>query len=532
MKFRDGYWGLKKGVYLQNPVELRDTAVGDTKLTLYSATKKLHHRGNTLNCPILTTEISSPFEDMIRIRTIHHKGYRDPGPSFDISSGESEKVIIADQQRGASLTSGDMKVSIEKRDPVMEAVAYSAWELKFHYRDRYLTKSSGRHGGHVTLDVPYYHNYAPESGETYMCEYLTLSVGETLYGMGERFTAFAKNGQSVEIWNEDGGTASEQTYKNIPFYLSNRGYGVFVNNPGNVQFELGSEVVSSAQFSVPGEVIDYYVISGGSPKKVLENYTKLTGRPALPPAWSFGLWLTTSFTTNYDEETVTGFIDGMAERDIPLHVFHFDCFWMKEFQWVDFQWDTEQFPDPEGMLARLKSRGLHICVWINPYIAQKSSMFDEGMENGYLVMTEEGHVWQWTSGKPVWDLSTSPTRKPSGGTRKNCAASSDREWIRSKPISANGSPLTWSITTAPIRRRCIITIPIFITRRSSNWWKPNSAGKSPGIRTLGHCRRTEISCSLGRGLFRHLRVHGRNTARRPFARPVGIRVLESRHQRF
>ncbi len=228
-----------------------------------------------------------------------------------------------------------------------------------------------------------------------MSEHLSLGVGETLYGLGERFTAFVKNGQAVDIWNEDGGTSSEQAYKNIPFYLSSEGYGVFIANPGKVSIEVASEVVSSVQFSVPGEVLEYYIIAGNSLKEVLGNYTALTGRPALPPPWSFGLWLTTSFTTDYDETTVHSFIDGMKQREIPLHVFHFDCFWMREFQWVDLTWDNERFPDPQAMISRLKEKGLHICVWINPYIAQKSILFDEGMEHGYLVKTTEGDIWQW-----------------------------------------------------------------------------------------------------------------------------------------
>ncbi|UUZ80135.1 alpha-xylosidase [Paenibacillus sp. P26] len=239
-----------------------------------------------------------------------------------------------------------------------------------------------------------------EDGQTYMKEQLGLSVGECVYGLGERFTPFVKNGQSVEIWNRDGGTSTEQAYKNVPFYLTSKGYGVFINHPELVSLEVGSEKVSKVQFSVPGEVMDYYLIGGGSMKQVLNHYTALTGRPALPPAWSFGLWLTTSFTTNYDEATVTSFVDGMAERDVPLHVFHFDCFWMKEFHWTNFEWDDRVFPEPEQMLQRLKSKGLKICVWINPYIAQRSKLFDEGMENGYLLKKPNGDVWQWDLWRP------------------------------------------------------------------------------------------------------------------------------------
>lgn len=142
-------------------------------------------------------------------------------------------------------------------------------------------------------------------------------------------------------------------------------------------------------------------------KDVLTKYTDLTGKPALPPAWSFGLWLTTSFTTNYDEETVQSFIDGMAERNLPLSVFHFDCFWMSGFHWTDFTWDKQTFPDPVGMLKRLKAKGLKISVWINPYIAERSKLFDEGMEHGYLLQKPNGDVWQtdmWQAGMGIVDF--------------------------------------------------------------------------------------------------------------------------------
>ena len=126
---------------------------------------------------------------------------------------------------------------------------------------------------------------------------------------------------------------------------------------------VASEKVERVQFSVEGERLDYYVINGRTPKGTIEKYTELTGKPALPPAWSFGLWLTTSFTTDYDEATTSSFIQGMADRDIPLHVFHFDCYWMEAFEWCNFTWDPATFPDPAGMLKRYHDRGLKdLCV--------------------------------------------------------------------------------------------------------------------------------------------------------------------------
>ncbi|PAU68800.1 alpha-glucosidase [Bifidobacterium criceti] len=130
-------------------------------------------------------------------------------------------------------------------------------------------------------------------------------------------------------------------------------------------------------------------------KGVLANYTALTGRAPLVPDWSYGLWLSTSFTTDYDERNVLDFVDGMAERDIPLSVLHFDCRWMKELEWCNFAWDESKFPNPEGLFAKLHERGLRVCVWINSYIGQKSPLFEEGAKHGYFIKRTDGSVWQW-----------------------------------------------------------------------------------------------------------------------------------------
>jgi alpha-D-xyloside xylohydrolase len=238
------------------------------------------------------------------------------------------------------------------------------------------------------------------NGDPYINIQLNLAVGELVYGLGEHFTPFVKNGQVIEIWNEDGGTASEQAYKNIPFYLTNRGYGVFINHTGKVSLEIGTEVVDKVQISVPGEELEIFFIYGKNPREIIKRYTDFLGKPAKVPDWSFGLWLSTSFTTNYDEATVNSFLDGMAEREIPVSAFHFDCFWMKEFSWSDFEWDSAVFPDPAGLIERLHEKGYRVCVWTNPYIAQMSSLFTEAKEKGYLIKRPDGSVWQWDLWQP------------------------------------------------------------------------------------------------------------------------------------
>ena len=376
MKFTDGYWHIRAGYNVLYPIEIRDHEIDGGSVTVYASTKKINHPGDTLNTALITAKFSSPMEDVICVEYSHFQGADPAGPEYELHAPGAGSVSVEDGPEAITLTSGKLSVSIRKQ---------GGWNVDYFYEGRRLTGSGSKGPAYIKA----------ASGEAYIREQLDLGIGENIYGLGERFTPFVKNGQVVDLWNEDGGTCSEQAYKNVPFYLSSYGYGVFVAHPEKVSYEIGSELVSRVQFSLPGESLKYYIVGGASMKDVLTNYTTLTGKPALPPAWSFGLWLTTSFTTSYDEGTVNHFIDGMLERDVPLHVFHFDCFWMKEFQWCDFQWNKDVFPDPEGMLKRMKDKGLRICVWINPYIAQKSYLFREGKANGYLVRNKDGSVWQW-----------------------------------------------------------------------------------------------------------------------------------------
>ena len=377
MKFSDGVWQTAEGMAIASPHHVFDLAVSETEVVIEASSCPYRARFEDVNTAYFTVRLFSPAPNVIGVEFEHFRGRAKRGPAFEVASDPSTKPEIVNEKDFVSLTSGDLAVRVEKRGD---------WRLDVLRGDKRITGSALGSSGCAIEQ---------KSGRTYVFERLDLGVGDLVYGLGERFTAFTRNGQSVEIWNRDGGTSTEQAYKNIPFFLANRGWGVLVNQPEKASFEVASEFVSKVGFSVEGESLEYLIIDGPTPKDVLDRYTRLTGRPALPPPWSFGLWLTTSFTTDYDEKTVGAFVDGMRERDLPLHVFHFDCFWMRAQHWCDFEWDPAAFPDPKGMLARLKAKGLRICVWINPFIAQRSRLFDEGMAKGYLLRRPDGRVWQW-----------------------------------------------------------------------------------------------------------------------------------------
>ena len=362
--------------------------VAERAVTLHVSSRPETARWATLAGHMFTVRMTAPLPDVVRIEIVHYKGRRRRGPHFELQGG-SLPLAVTDDAESLELTTGALTVRVHKNPWRLDFIDAISGEIltSSPLKALGLMEKVG-HGMHLR-------------------EQLDLAPGELVYGLGERFSAFTRNGQSVRMWNSDCGTCSDKGYKDVPFFLTSRGWGVLVNSPGAVSFEIGTEQVMRAQFSVPEHELDYYFIRGPEPRGVVEKLGAICGRPALPPAWSFGLWLTTSFTTDYDEATVTGFVEGMRERNIPLHVFHFDCFWMKGHHWVNLEWDTDVFPDPQGMLTRMHAQGLRVCVWINPYVGERSHLFEEGLRGGYLLRRPDGDVYQrdqWQAGMAYVDF--------------------------------------------------------------------------------------------------------------------------------
>jgi alpha-D-xyloside xylohydrolase len=416
MKFTEGYWLRSEdanAIYASQAFTV-DIVPGtpenpSAKMRVIAPARVLQNRGQALDVAALTIEFSSVNENTMGVKISHFEGYQSDEPILDKNSSPCPAEFdITDKQ--AVMKAGNMTVRVNREE----------FGISFEAGGKVLTDCGFRNIAHMQYGrekstmLPK-KNYLKAEYDPYMVAELSLGVGECVYGMGERFTAFVKNGQTVDIWNEDGGTASQMSYKNIPFYMTNRNYGVYVDHTSNVSFETASEKVSYVGISVPGEEMRFNVIYGETPNQILQTYTDITGKPALPPAWSFGLWLSTSFTTDYDERFTSEMIDGMTQRDIPLSVFHFDCYWMKALTWCGFEWDEKTFPDVKGMLKRYKDKGLKICVWINPYIAQNTEMFREGKENGYFLMRKDGkgikQLDTWQPGIGIVDVTNPAARK-------------------------------------------------------------------------------------------------------------------------
>jgi alpha-D-xyloside xylohydrolase len=212
----------------------------------------------------------------------------------------------------------------------------------------------------------------------------TLRSDEHVLGLGEKFIEFDKRGQRVESWvTQPNGSESEAAYKNVPFYLSTRGYGLLVDTVRKVTFDVGASSSVSTQVSVDDDSFQYVFFHGPSFKTILDNYTALTGRPGRVPKWSLGVWMSRlGYESREELEAVT---DRLREEEMPCDVVHLDPPWLADSRLCDLEWDREAFPDPEGMIEDLHDRGFRLSLWEYPYLLTRTHSIEEAFDRGYLV---------------------------------------------------------------------------------------------------------------------------------------------------
>ncbi|MGX4654417.1 TIM-barrel domain-containing protein [Micromonospora sp. SCSIO 07396] len=216
---------------------------------------------------------------------------------------------------------------------------------------------------------------------------------ERFVGFGEKFTPLDKRGQRALMWNYDAfGGESDRSHKNVPFYLSDRGYGVLVDSGMPVEFDMCQSTHSAVQILVPDDLLDYYVLAGPTPVEVLDRFDELTSRPYLPPKWAFGAWISSGFYPD-SQQRVLERARRIRDRDIPCDVLHLDCYWQVAGRWSELRWDDEAFPDPAGMLATLTGQGFRVCLWMNPYLMTDSPLYADAARAGYFLRRADGGTY-------------------------------------------------------------------------------------------------------------------------------------------
>jgi len=216
-----------------------------------------------------------------------------------------------------------------------------------------------------------------------------LSPDEKIYGAGEQFVEFDRRGRELDLWHEEPlGTETERAYKNIPFYLSTNGYGLLLDTTARVQYDFGKSSTASGTMSVADDEFAYVFFYGPEFREVIQRYTAVTGRPARPPKWSFGTWMSRlGYESREELETVA---DRLRDEAIPSDVLHLDPFWMRKNKSTDMEWDTEQFPEPEEMISELRDDDFQLSLWEHPHVPVGTDAFAEGTHQGYFVTDGTG----------------------------------------------------------------------------------------------------------------------------------------------
>jgi alpha-D-xyloside xylohydrolase len=218
----------------------------------------------------------------------------------------------------------------------------------------------------------------------------TLAPGEKIFGCGESFTGLDKRGQKLVLWTDDAcGVESGLMYKPVPFFMSNRGYGMFIHTSTPMTLDFGHSFSGVNSLMVGDDELDLFVFLG-TPKEILDEYTKLTGKSPLPPLWSFGLWM--SRCTYNSETQVLDIAAKLRAEKIPCDVLHLDTGWFETDWQCDYEFSPTRFPTPEKMLADLKSDGFRVSCWQLPYFVPKNKLFPELVEKNLVVRDGKGNL--------------------------------------------------------------------------------------------------------------------------------------------
>jgi len=218
----------------------------------------------------------------------------------------------------------------------------------------------------------------------------TLSPDEKIFGLGESYQSFNKRGQKVVLWTDDAnGIQNESMYKPIPFYMSSRGYGVFMHTSTPITCDFGKYWAGANSMMIGDEELDLFVFLG-SPKEILSAYTNLTGKAEMPPLWSFGFWM--SRITYFSQTEGLMVADKLRVNRIPTDVLHFDTGWFETDWQCDYKFSPSRFEDPASMIKQLKSMGIQTCLWQLPYFVPKNALFQEIIDKGFFVKNDKGNL--------------------------------------------------------------------------------------------------------------------------------------------
>lgn len=293
-------------------------------------------------------------------------------------------AVVRDESARVVLEGGALRIEIEKKPLVLRLLDRGGREL---------ARIGGREKNQWNLwdSMSTGVCRTAAAGRPVAVECFALRPQEAIYGFGEKFLALDKVGQTIDLdMREATGTTTPRSYKNIPFFWSTRGYGVFFNHSCRMTAWVGTLCAADVQLALEDDFLDYYLFAG-DPKEILASYVEVTGRPHLPPKWSFGFWQSKISYRSADEGDAV--VRKNREAGVPMDVLHLDTHWFRRDWLCDLEFDPERFPNPAGWMQSLREQGVQVCLWQLPYIPEGSALFDELAAVDGFVKTAAGGLY-------------------------------------------------------------------------------------------------------------------------------------------
>ncbi len=374
-------------------LHLKVESNGSLNRTVYTHETSLHQPLKTSDTGLLNVEITFWSPGIFRVR--YAEGDLPAGePSFPDATGrmlvgkpdKATTVQVEEQPEALLVHSGEITLRIA-REPfnlsAMDATGTPFW--------------SQCRSDLVTSDI-FDMSVARLEGRTACFEAFTLGNQDAVFGLGERFDHLERRGKAVDFWNKDAiGTSNTRTYINVPFFLTTRGYGLFLNSSCQTNWEIGTLEANTLGFAIEDSVMDYFIIHGPAPAEILRRYSTLTGFSPAPPVWSYGLWLSRNSYTSWD--VVHEVANGIRARGIPADVLHVDTFWFKEDFNCDLRFDESRFPDPPAHMKALQDQGFRISLWQYNFVPPRHNVnYIEGAAKGYFAQDSAGKPYRLPEG--------------------------------------------------------------------------------------------------------------------------------------
>lgn len=370
---------------IKNPNQIKEVAFNNYTLTLKTSVCT-HSRGitgrtsTTNNVPgQMTIELSSCGPNAIKVKYTNHLSSKKASKCF-IESKPSQIGSIDETEDAIIFKCNLFEAKISKSN---------VFDINFVYRDRLLTSSSSANGGASYTTVSGVSSNYKIAAKVSTSEALSMSADELFYGLGSSGASLILNGKRTSIENRNSSGNKSFNFQNMPFYLSSKNYGVFVNTYGKANFDFGTEYASAVSFGIEEEELEYVIFAGEDLISIIEQFNKFLGISHASPSWSIGTSLLFASDKTVTADDIIRYVETTRDSGISISEIWLSDLWIDSSDPLGFSFDSKRFPDPAAFCRKIHDYAIRIGIGVSPYISDNSIYYQDCLENDLLIRSGE-----------------------------------------------------------------------------------------------------------------------------------------------